>query len=304
MTATPQPISQIDTPFFEKKTGLITLAGVLALHGVVAVALLNMTAPKPQPPKVTPPLEITFITATPPVEAKPQQNKQETPPKPQPIETSQPKTAPQVENKIDPKPTEPPLEKPSKKSVKPVVQDPITPPDTLPEAKHDIPPPPEQEVVNNAQLEDDISQLQAYHDKIESSKTEANKTEPNKTEPSKTEANKTEANKTEPSKTVPNKQIANNKPVTFASSEVRWRNQANFNCNGSDANGEMVNVLIRYHINAQGKITQTSLVKSSGDPKIDREFQRQAMGGSFYPVIRDGVAVTGTAKLPINIECQ
>ncbi|MGD4318017.1 hypothetical protein QT621_26415, partial [Xanthomonas citri pv. citri] len=57
---------------FDKKSGTLALIGVLSLHGIVAISLANMATPDIKPPKVTPPLEISFI-APPPAPTKPEE---------------------------------------------------------------------------------------------------------------------------------------------------------------------------------------------------------------------------------------
>ena len=145
---------------FDKKSGTLALIGVLSLHGIVAMSLANMAAPDIKPPKVTPPLEISFI-APPPAADKPKEMAVTAEPKPikqlpKPVEKPKEKLAEKPKEKPIAKPINKPIEKTVEKpmSKKPVEQ-PIKPlPEPLKPAVNPIVKPPQvdQNIVMARQL--------------------------------------------------------------------------------------------------------------------------------------------------------
>ena len=145
---------------FDKKSGTLALIGVLSLHGIVAISLANMAAPDIKPPKVTPPLEISFI-APPPAADKPKEMAVTAEPKPikqlpKPVEKPKEKLAEKPKEKPIAKPINKPIEKTVEKpmSKKPVEQ-PIKPlPEPLKPAVNPIVKPPQvdQDIVMARQL--------------------------------------------------------------------------------------------------------------------------------------------------------
>lgn len=101
---------------FDKKSSTLALIGVLSLHGIVAMSLANMAAPDIKPPKVTPPLEISFI-APPPAPTKPKEM----------AVTAEPKPIKQLPKPVE-KPKEKPIQKPIIKPIEKTVEKPITQP--------------------------------------------------------------------------------------------------------------------------------------------------------------------------------
>lgn len=118
---------------FDKKSGTLALIGVLSLHGIVAISLANMATPDIKPPKVTPPLEISFI-APPPAPAKPEEmtvTAEQQPIKqlPKPVEKPTEKPIEKVKEKPKEKPIEKPISKPIEKTVeKPMAKKPVEQP--------------------------------------------------------------------------------------------------------------------------------------------------------------------------------
>ncbi len=118
---------------FDKKSGTLALIGVLSLHGIVAMSLANMAAPDIKPPKVTPPLEISFI-APPPAPIKPEEMTVTAEPKPikqlpKPVEKLTEKPIEKLEQKPKEKPIEKPINKPIEKTVeKPMAKKPVEQP--------------------------------------------------------------------------------------------------------------------------------------------------------------------------------
>ena len=109
----------------DKKSGTLALIGVLSLHGIVAISLANMAMPDIKPPKVTPPLEISFI-APPPAPTKPEEmavTAEQQPIKQLPKPVEKPTEKP-IE-KIAEKPEEKPIEKPISKAIEKTVEKPI-----------------------------------------------------------------------------------------------------------------------------------------------------------------------------------
>lgn len=334
-----QNLTVIEQPFFDKKMGAVALVGVLALHGVVAVGLANMTIPEVKPPKVTPPLEITFITPPPPVEVKPEDIKIE--PEPKPIEPKvepvippktepnvEPKVEPKVEKKIDPKPVQKPA-KPIEKTIEKPIEKPVEKPIEQPVQKPVEQPKPDPKVMMAEKLaqdneraeqerQQDLARQKAEQQERDRKQAEAEAERKRADDEAKrktkaetdAKAEKDRQDQIKKDKAQKDKEDAqrqqaqNNTPVTFSASEVTWRKEPAFNCNNSSTSGESLNFAVKYTINKQGKITNATVVKSSGDFKVDREFQRQAMGGSFNPVIRNGMPAFGTATLPMQIQCN
>lgn len=117
----------------DKKSGTLALIGVLSLHGIVAISLANMATPDIKPPKVTPPLEISFI-APPPAPAKPEEMTVTAEPKPikqlpKPVEKPKEKPIEKVEEKPKEKPIEKPINKPIEKTVEePIAKKPVEQP--------------------------------------------------------------------------------------------------------------------------------------------------------------------------------
>lgn len=149
---------------FDKKSGTLALIGVLSLHGIVAISLANMAMPDIKPPKVTPPLEISFI-APPPAADKPKEMAVTAEPKPikqlpKPVEKPKEKRIEKLAEKPKEKPIEKPISKPIEKTVeKPIakkpVEQPIKPlPEPLKPAEKPIVKPPQvdQNIVMTRQL--------------------------------------------------------------------------------------------------------------------------------------------------------
>ena len=128
---------------FDKKSGTLALIGVLSLHGIVAISLANMATPDIKPPKVTPPLEISFI-APPPAPTKPEEmtvTAEQQPIKQLPKPVEKPTEKP-IE-KVEEKPKEKPIEKSISKPIEKTVEKPITQPIAKKPVQQPIKPSPE-----------------------------------------------------------------------------------------------------------------------------------------------------------------
>ena len=143
---------------FDKKSGTLALIGVLSLHGIVAISLANMATPDIKPPKVTPPLEISFI-APPPAPTKPEEMTVTAEPKPikqlpKPVEKLTEKPIEKLEQKPKEKPIEKPISKPIEKTVeKPIAKKPVEQPiKPLPEPSK----PAEKTIVKPPQVDQNI----------------------------------------------------------------------------------------------------------------------------------------------------
>ena len=143
---------------FDKKSGTLALIGVLSLHGIVAISLANMATPDIKPPKVTPPLEISFI-APPPAPTKPKEmtvTAEQQPIKqlPKPVEKPTEKPIEKVEEKPKEKPIEKSISKPIEKTVeKPMAKKPVEQPiKPLPEPSK----PTEKTIVKPPQVDQNI----------------------------------------------------------------------------------------------------------------------------------------------------
>ena len=143
---------------FDKKSGTLALIGVLSLHGIVAISLANMATPDIKPPKVTPPLEISFI-APPPAPTKPEEmtvTAEQQPIKqlPKPVEKPTEKPIEKIAEKPEEKPIEKPISKPVEKTVeKPIAKKPVEQPiKPLPEPSK----PAEKTIVKPPQVDQNI----------------------------------------------------------------------------------------------------------------------------------------------------
>lgn len=129
----PAHFSNDISSIFDKKSGTLALIGVLSLHGIVAISLANMATPDIKPPKVTPPLEISFI-APPPAPTKPEEmtvTAEQQPIKqlPKPVEKPTEKPIEKIAEKPEEKPIEKPISKPVEKTVeKPMAKKPVEQP--------------------------------------------------------------------------------------------------------------------------------------------------------------------------------
>ena len=142
----------------DKKSGTLALIGVLSLHGIVAISLANMATPDIKPPKVTPPLEISFI-APPPAATKPEEmtvTAEQQPIKqlPKPVEKPTEKPIEKIAEKPEEKPIEKPISKPVEKTVeKPIAKKPVEQPiKPLPEPSK----PAEKTIVKPPQVDQNI----------------------------------------------------------------------------------------------------------------------------------------------------
>lgn len=142
----------------DKKSGTLALIGVLSLHGIVAISLANMATPDIKPPKVTPPLEISFI-APPPAPTKPEEmtvTAEQQPIKqlPKPVEKPTEKPIEKIAEKPEEKPIEKPISKPVEKTVeKPIAKKPVEQPiKPLPEPSK----PAEKTIVKPPQVDQNI----------------------------------------------------------------------------------------------------------------------------------------------------
>lgn len=143
---------------FDKKSSTLALIGVLSLHGIVAMSLANMAAPDIKPPKVTPPLEISFI-APPPAADKPKEMVVTAEPKPikqlpKPVEKPTEKRIEKLAEKPKEKPIAKPISKPIEKTVeKPIAKKPLEQPiKPLPEPSK----PAEKPIVKPPQVDQNI----------------------------------------------------------------------------------------------------------------------------------------------------
>jgi TonB family protein len=84
-----------------------TIAGVVALHIGVGIGLMKMPSFTLEAPKVTPPLEISFVQLPKPVDPNP--IKLDASPEPVLVEKSPSKAVPEVPSKPEPKPTPKPI---------------------------------------------------------------------------------------------------------------------------------------------------------------------------------------------------
>ena len=98
---------------------------------------------------------------------------------------------------------------------------------------------------------------------------------------------------------------ASNTPQNFTATNADWASAPRFSFPKRAArrarSGDTFNVVLSLRVNKQGGIDSVSLAKSSGNPVLDKEAQRQVRSGKFKPFTNNnGVPVVGNVTLPIS----
>ena len=300
--------TNLDAP--STKLTLATIAIVVGLHVLTAVALASVKTPemKVEPEKVTPPIEIELITPPPP-------------PPPVEIEEIKVEEKPKLVRQLDTKPKAKPVAAP--RNVKPPPKPPKDPSNNKPPApspSNNQPPdklPPES--TNNTSANDGQKNLGGVV--ASSTKTIVQKVKPTAQQPTiDTSANNNKGNNS-PSNigdgqknTGGSNEGGNQKetippvdtgPVSFGGSEASWRSgrepRLGFLANESSLKDKgSISVTAAITVDEKGNITKVSISPSTGNRKIDREIEKAIRRAKLTPFIRNGVAVRGTVSLPIR----
>ena len=311
---------------------LLSLLVVVGLHVLTAVALAVIKTPKPQPaPKedITP-VEIEFVTlpannAVAKVETKElvQQVKQakkvtvkkEVQPEPQAKPVQQPKAAlPKKRTETPPKKTiDTPIE-PAKPVVKKVSETPPiiklqkTSPDSrqVPDLKQTQPQPKADTSAADEQHREAAAQAKKAAQEAEAKAAQEAKIAAEAKAAAQAQAAK-EAEAAAQAKAAREaaEAAASNTPQNFIATNADWASAPRFSFPERAArrarSGDTFNVVLSLRVNKQGGIDSVSLAKSSGNPVLDKEAQRQVRSGKFKPFTNNnGVPVVGNVTLPIS----
>ena len=299
--------TNLDAP--SPKLTLATIAVVVGLHVLTAVALAAVKTPemKVEPEKVTPPIEIELITPPPP-------------PPPVEIEEIKIEEKPKPVKKLDTKPKAKPVTAPVVKKSKKPVKDPSInkPPAASPSnnnPRDKLPP----ESTNNTTDNNEQTDLGGV---VDNSTTTVVQVETNKGQQPTIDNNPNSGKGTNaPSsvgsgnKNTGGKDGGNQKettppvdtgPVSFGASEARWRKEPNlrFLERERERLKENISVTAAITVDEKGNITQASISPSTGIEQIDSKIIRAIKKAKLTPFIRNGVAVRGTINLPIRYEVK
>lgn len=67
---------------------------------------------------------------------------------------------------------------------------------------------------------------------------------------------------------------------------------------------QTLNVIVKFWVNEQGKMTKIRFLKDSGNSCIDKIIVKQVRTGFFKPFVKNGQAVAGHVTLPIIFTAQ
>ena len=101
--------------------------------------------------------------------------------------------------------------------------------------------------------------------------------------------------------------------IQFSTSDAKWIRPPRFNnrhihnlgghCNPEEpCKSKRVEMEFLLKVNKEGKIENTTVLKSSGSDKIDREFKRELSRSLLKPFRRDSKPVVGKVTVPIIFE--
>ena len=300
--------TNLDAP--SPKLKLATIAVVVGLHVLTAVALASVKTPemKVEPEKVTPPIEIELITPPPP---------------PPPVEIEEikieekPKPVEKLDTKLKAKPVTAPVVKKSKKSVKdpsinkPPVESPSNnnPPDELPpESTNNTTDSSQQKnlggVVDNSTTT--VVQVETNLGKKPTIDTSANNNTGSNS-PSSTGAGKQNTGGNNGGNRKETTPAVDTGPVSLGVGEASWRSggepRLGFLANErSLIEKGSISVTAAITVDEKGNITNASISPSTGNRKIDIKIERAIKKAKLKPFIRNGVAVRGTVSLPIRYD--
>lgn len=311
--------TNLDAP--SSKLTLTAVAAVIGLHVLTAVALIGMKAPdiKVAPKNQIPPIEIELVTLS---QKQPVAAVEEVVPDLPPAIPPKPKASPAV--KAQPKPRKEPVIKEQKPEV--------APPKKVEEKKPDIikTKTPIAEPKVDTQVEDQRrtkERRQAEeHRRIEQAQQKAEQEARDKaaqeaerlaTEQAAREAEAKAAQQAAAQRAVQAKvakeaaeaaaqakAAASNTPVSFTASNADWASAPRLSFPERAArnarSGDTFNVVLVLRVNKQGGIDSVRVAKSSGNPRVDKEAQRQVRSGKFKPFTQNGVPVVGDVTLPVS----
>lgn len=301
---------------------------VVGLHALTAIALVVIKAPAPkdEPLKETPPLEIQMVTLAPePIESvvaevekvAPSQAESRPAPKPKPVLKSEPKPPQKMTalTPADPVVTEEkPVQKPAIKEppVKKKIEEKQPKQIDANKAAAD-----EQRRMIAAQAEKAAQQAesQAQAKALQEAQAKAAReaqvhADANAAKEAAKEAARVKAEREAESAARAKAEAAakaaaaaSNEPVNFTASAANWASAPNFSFPDRAArrarSGDTLNVVLVLRVNKQGGIDSVRVAQSSGNTLLDKEALRQVRSGKFKPFTKNGVPVVGNVTLPI-----
>ncbi|MGM8897768.1 MULTISPECIES: energy transducer TonB [unclassified Psychrobacter] len=312
--------TNLDAP--SSKLTLTAVAAVIGLHVLTAVALIGMKAPdiKVAPKNQIPPIEIELVTLS---QKQPVAAVEEVVPDLPPATPPKPKASPAV--KAQPKPRKEPVIKEQKPEV--------APPKKVEEKKPDIikTKTPIAELKVDTQVVEDQRRAKERrqaeeHRRIEQAQQKAEQEARDKaeqeaeklaTEQAVREAEakaaqqaaaqraaQAKAAKEAAEAAAQAKAAASNTPVSFTASNADWASAPRLSFPERAArnarSGDTFNVVLVLRVNKQGGIDSVRVAQSSGNPRVDKEAQRQVRSGKFKPFTQNGVPVVGDVTLPVS----
>ena len=308
--------TNLDAP--SPKLTLATIAVVVGLHVLTAVALAAVKTPemKVEPEKVTPPIEIELITPPPP-------------PPPVEIEEVNLKEDPEPVREVKPKPKAKPVAAPKPKFVQ--KKQPV---DKLkakqaekPKPAEFTPPPAKQKTApqksTTTQVADNQQKLlaakaeQARRDALLAEEQQA-QADANAKAAQVAAADAKKAQEIADAKAAADAAAAqkakdaaaeaanNNQPVSFTANSASWASPPNFEfpkrAASSARPGETFNVVLKMTVNKQGAISNVRVVRSSENRIVDNAAKQQVTSGRFKPFTQNGVPRVGNVTFTVSYQ--
>ncbi|MGP9491361.1 energy transducer TonB [Psychrobacter sp. AOP7-B1-24] len=298
--------TNLDAP--SPKLTLATIAIVVGLHALTAVALASVKTPemKVEPEKVTPPIEIELVTPPPP---------------PVEIEEVNLKEDPEPVREVKTKPKAKPVAAPKPKVVK--KKQPVEKPKP---AKFTPPPAPQKTAPQKntkTQVADDQRKLlaakaeQARRDALLAEQQRAQADADAKAAQVQAAADAKRAQEIADAKAAADAAAAqkakeaeaaaaaaNNTPVQFTANSASWASKPNFEfpkrAASSARPGATFNVVLKMTVNKQGVISNVRVARSSENRAVDNAAKRQVTSGRFKPFTENGVPRVGNVTFTVS----
>ena len=316
-----------------------TIAGVVALHIGVGIGLMKMPSFTLEAPKVTPPLEISFVQLPKPVDQNP--IKLDASPEPVLVEKLPSKAVPEVPSKPEPKPTPKPItEKVNNIEPKPK---PVPKPEATKPVVKTIKPQIDQQAIVAAQVQREQAerqsaeqqrkaQEQAERQKAEKqrlaeqqaerqraaqaqlakaqadqARAEREQAERQSAEQQRLAQQKAERQKAEQERRERERQQAakDSEPVSFGNGDAAWRSKPNLNFSGNLAriiqSEHLTSIGVRLNVSSSGSVTSVAITRSSGNGLVDNAVRQRLLSAKLKPFTRNGMAVPGVGNLTVNL---
>ena len=262
--------SNMQAPNPMKKKVITAVIAVLVGHLGALWALSHLKTPELQPIEKKP-IQVKFV-----------QIKEDVPPPPPPPPPVKPKVEPKpvVEKKVTPPP--PPIEKPKLITQKqPVVE------------KKAIQQPEEKIDHEKIKREQEQQRQQQEQQRQEQQRLEQQRQEQLRQQQ---EQQRQEQQRLEQQR---RQQEEANQPRKLTAGEISWKNRPSFEFDDDLLRNQARSLVVRIQINPAGKITDVTVIKSSGLPNLDREVRSAVRSARMNPS-NDGRAMV--ADLPVNLQ--